>query len=489
MMTTPLELTRAEMRALGDRALEMVIHHFATRRELHTATTITQVDAVARLHTELPETPTSPEQLLDILARDVFPNSFHADHPRFYAFVPSPTNFVSAVADFLISGHNLFAGHWLASSAASQIELTVLEWLCTLCGFPAGSSGIFVSGGSMANLSAIVTAREVKMGAHDARAVIYCSDQTHSSLFKALRVLGFSREQRRVIPTDSELRLDVPALRLAIEADIAAGLRPLCVVANAGTTNTGAIDPLSDIADVCAAHDVWMHVDGAYGAAATLTPRGRELLAGIERADSITLDPHKWLFQSYELGCLLVRDPRHLVHAFHVGDDNHADYLADVARHVQENVNFYDRGIQLTRSAKAIKLWLSMRAFGLPAFRSAIESGFAQAEHAETWLRASGVWQIVTPAQMGIVTFRYAEAGLSAGQVDAATARAVDRMRLDGHALIMSTMLGDRPALRMCTIHPSGTLGDVESSLARLEQFQTEEAALERAGGTLGTRD
>lgn len=466
------------MRALGERALEMVIHHFATRRDLPPATTITKSDAAARLHTELPEEATPPEQLLDLLAREVFPNAFHADHPRFYAFVPSPTNFVSAVADFLVSGHNLFAGHWLASSAASQIELTVLEWLCTLCGMPAGSSGIFVSGGSMANLSAIVTAREVKMGAHDPRAVVYCSDQTHSSLFKALRVLGFARDQRRLIATDASLRLSVPALRAAIEADLAAGRRPLCVVANAGTTNTGAIDPLHEVADLCAEHDVWMHVDGAYGAAAALTPRGRALLDGIERADSITLDPHKWLFQPYELGCLLVRDPRHLVHAFHVGDDDHADYLADVARHVQANVNFYDRGIQLTRSAKAIKLWLSLRAFGLPAFREAIESGFLQAEHAERVLRASPSWEIVTPAQMGIITFRYRHADLSPADLDAVTARAVDRMRLEGQALIMSTMLGKRPALRLCTIHPAGTLADVERSLAQLHGFLEAEAAL-----------
>jgi glutamate/tyrosine decarboxylase-like PLP-dependent enzyme len=250
------------------------------------------------------------------------------------------------------------------------------------------------------------------------------------------------------------------------------------VVANAGTTNTGAIDPLHEVAELCAEHDVWMHVDGAYGAAAAFTPRGRALLAGMERADSITLDPHKWLFQPYELGCLLVRNPQQLVHAFHVGDDDHADYLADVARHVQADVNFYDRGIQLTRSAKAIKLWLSLRAFGLPAFREAIESGFLQAEHAERVLRASPSWEIVTPAQMGIITFRYRHPALSPAAVDAVTARAVDRMRLEGRALIMSTMLGERPALRLCTIHPAGTLDDVERSLAQLLGFLEAEAAL-----------
>lgn len=459
------------MQALGERALAMVMHHFESIREQSTATTITRSESAARLHTPPPETSTPLNELLDLLAQDVFPNSFKADHPRFYAFVPSPINFVSAVGDFLMSGHNIFAGHWLASSGASQIELTVLDWLQQACGLPEGAGGILVSGGSMANLSAIVAARESRLGGHDPLSVVYCSDQTHSSMFKGLRILGFGNDQRRAVATDGAFRLSVPALEAAIAADRAAGRKPFVVVANAGTTNTGAIDPLHELADLCAREGLWLHVDGAYGAAAVFTERGAQLLSGLGRADSITLDPHKWLFQPYELGCLLVRDARTLTHAFRIDDDDHADYLADVSRHIQEDVNFYDRGVQLTRGFKALKLWLSMRAFGLPAFRQAIENGFAMAEAAERILGEDPRWEIVTPATMGIVTFRWRDASRTPAELDAMLARTVDRMRADGYALVMSTMLKGRPALRLCPIHPAGTEAEIRETIVRLTRF------------------
>ena len=311
------------MRALGTRALDLVIHHFETNGDAPVARTLTRAETESLLRTPLPERGTPVDELLDILARDVFPNAFKADHPRFYAFVPSPVNFVSVIGDLLTSGHNVFSGHWLASSAASQIEINVLDWLKELCGLPADGGGILVSGGSMANLSAIAAAREAKLGGPYEHAIVYCSDQTHSSMAKGLRIIGFRPEQRRIIATDSAFRLSIPALDAAIAEDRAAGRLPFCVVANGGTTNTGAVDPLHALADVCAREDMWLHVDGADGAAAVITERGRSALAGLERADSITLDPHKWLFQPYELGCLLVRDADVLRNAFRVDEHDH----------------------------------------------------------------------------------------------------------------------------------------------------------------------
>lgn len=472
----PLQLTRDQMQALGEQALAMVIDHIEGLREQPTTTTLPRAEAVRRLHTPLPEAPTPPQELLDLLAREVFPNAFRADHPRFYAFVPSPSNFVSAVGDFLTSGHNVFSGHWLASSAASQIELTVLDWLQRMCGYPAGAGGIFVSGGSMANLSAIVVARETRLGGHDPQSVVYCSDQTHSSMSKGLRVLGFGKAQRRMVATDAQFRLDVSALEAAIAADRANGMRPFCVVANAGTTNTGAVDPLPALADLCAREGLWLHVDGAYGAAAALHPRGAAALEGLGRADSITLDPHKWLFQPFEIGCLLVRDAALMKQTFRVEEDDHADYLADVSRHIQEEVNFFERGIQLTRSFKALKLWLSLRTFGVAAFRDAVQVGFDVADFAQRWLEASGKWEIVTPSQMGIVTFRWRGDGLSAEAIDALTARVVDRLRADGYATVMSTLLRGRPALRLCPIHWDARTDEMQATLELLTRFATEES-------------
>ncbi len=473
----PLQLSHDEMHALGTRALDLVIHHFETNRENPVAVTLPRAQTERMLRTALPETATPVDELVDILAHEVFPNALKSDHPRFYAFVPSPTNFVSVIGDLLISGHNLFAGHWMAASAAGQIEINVLDWLNELVGFPSGGGGILVSGGSMANLSAIATAREARLGGPNEKAIVYCSDQTHSSMAKGLRILGFRAEQKRTIATDDGFRLSIPALEAAIADDRAAGRVPFCVVANGGTTNTGAIDPLGALADICARENLWLHVDGAYGAAAVITERGRAALAGLERADSITLDPHKWLFQPYELGCLLVRDAGVLRQAFRVEDEDHADYLEDVTRHVQHDVNFYECGIQLTRSFKALKLWLSMRAFGLGEFRRGIERGFEMADHAERTLRASGTWEVVTPSQMGIVTFRWRDDSKTAAQIDAITRATVDLMREDGYALVMSTALSGRPVLRLCPINPGTTSGEIEETIRRLGRFSTEASA------------
>ena len=473
----PLQLSHDEMHELGAQALDLVIRHFETNRENPVAVTLPRAQTERMLRSPLPEQPTPVRELVDILARDVFPNAFKADHPRFYAFVPSPTNFVSVIGDLLISGHNLFAGHWLAASAAGQIELNVIDWLNELVGFPKDAGGILVSGGSMANLSAVATAREARLGGPNERAIVYCSDQTHSSMAKGLRILGFRPEQKRTIATDDGFRLSIPALEAAIAEDRAAGRLPFCVVANGGTTNTGAIDPLGPLADLCAREKLWLHVDGAYGAAAVITERGRVALSGIERADSITLDPHKWLFQPYELGCLLVRDANVLRAAFRVEDEDHADYLEDVTRHVQHDVNFYECGVQLTRSFKALKLWLSMRAFGLAEFRRAIEAGFEMADHAERTLRAAGTWEMVTPSQMGIVTFRWRDEAKSAAQIDAVTRGTVEMMREDGYALVISTALRGRPVLRLCPINPTTNALEIEETVARLGRFSAEVGA------------
>jgi glutamate/tyrosine decarboxylase-like PLP-dependent enzyme len=326
----------------------------------------------------------------------------------------------------------------------------------------------------MANLSAIAAAREVKLGGPDERGVLYCSDQTHSSLAKGVRILGFRREQRRTVPTDAQHRLSLPQLDAMIAEDRAAGRRPFCVIANGGTTNTGAVDPLPELADLCTRENLWLHVDGAYGAAAVITERGKHALRGMERADSITLDPHKWLFQPFELGCLLVRDSRTLHRTFRLADDDHADYLADVKRHIDGEVNFYEMGPQLTRSFKALKLWLSLQAFGLAEFRRAIDVGFDQADEAERVLREDPRWEIVTPSQMGVITFRWVGDGsLTKEESAAVTSRVVDAMRLDGYALVMSTTLGGVPVLRLCPIHPGGRPEEIRETIRRLAAFAT----------------
>jgi glutamate/tyrosine decarboxylase-like PLP-dependent enzyme len=315
----------------------------------------------------------------------------------------------------------------------------------------------------MANLTALAVAMHVRLS-QSQRAVLYASDQTHSSIERGLRVLGFKPEQLRKIPSDTEFRLDLEALVGAVEADRSRGLEPFCVVANAGTTNTGAIDPLVDLAALCREDGLWLHVDGAYGASAVLCERGRRSLPGLGLADSLTLDPHKWLFQPYEIGCVLVRDSRWLKDAFHILPE----YLLDTTGHDGE-VNFGDYGIQLTRGFRALKLWMSLQVFGRSGFAEALNRGFDLAELVASAVAEMPDWEVVTPAQMAVVTFRFAPQRVASERLDELNRALVGALMADGYAMISSTILRGKTVLRMCTINPRTTKKDIRETLARLD--------------------
>jgi glutamate/tyrosine decarboxylase-like PLP-dependent enzyme len=390
----------------------------------------------------------------------------HVDHPRFFAFIPSPSNFVSAMADALAAGFNVFSGTWLEGSGPTQIELVTIDWLRQICGLPDTTGGLFVSGGSMANLTALAIARETKLKNRIADAIVYCSDQTHSSIDRGLRVLGFRPAQIRKIPSDKDFRLVMSRLRRAVIADRATGRNPFCVVANVGTTNTAAVDPLPELADFCSEEGLWLHADGAYGAAAMLSDEKRYLLEGLERVDSLILDPHKWLFQPHEMGCVLVRDGRRLRQTFRMV----REYTRDVER-AEEEVNLQDCGIQMTRGFRALKLWMSLKVFGLEAFREGVARGIARAELAEATLGDLPRWEIVTPAQLGIVTFRYDVPGRSAAEIDALNLMLVEEMIEDGFAMVSSTVLKGRTVLRMCINNPRTTEADIRETIRRLDHY------------------
>lgn len=446
-----LELSQDEMRALGYRVVDLLSDHFAQLSEKRVGTKGDPAVLRPALLEPPPAEPQLPDEIFATLARDIFTNMMNVGHPRHFAFVPVPSNFVSVMADTLASGFNVFNGSWLAGSGSVALELAVIDWLRQWCGLPEEAGGLFVSGGSMANLTAIVAARHAKLNDRIEGAIVYFSDQTHSSVDRAWRVAGFLPEQIRKIPSDAQFRLPLDDLARRIAEDRAAGLRPFAIVANAGTTNTGAIDPLREIAGISKANDLWLHVDGAYGAAAALCDRGRALLKGLELADSLSLDPHKWLFQSMECGCVLLRDASLLKSTYRIMPE----YLADVHRNVAE-VNPCDYGIQLTRTFRALKLWMSIQYFGLDAFRTAMERGFELAEFAESKLRAMPCWQIVTPAQMGIVTFHHPDADYG---------KLHNAMLANGFALATSTVLKGRTVLRFCTINPRTTEDDITQTL------------------------
>ncbi len=458
-----LTIPQDEMEKLGQQVLDMVIKHFQNQSSYPVASP-TDIEMLREWKKEpIPLEATPMADVLAELQHKALSTMTHLDHPRCFAFVPSPSNYISALAEFIASSYNIFAGAWLGPSGIATIEEKSIDWLKSLFGLPASSGGLFVSGGSMANLTALAVARHVKLRNNPTNASIYFSDQTHSSVPKGLKILGFQPYQIRSLQSDDNLRLPLTALSAKIDDDRRRGLVPFCVVANAGTTNAGAIDPLPELVEFCKEQGLWLHVDGAYGGAAAITKRGRELFAGIEQVDSLTIDPHKWLFQPYEIGCLLVRDAFHLKDAFKVT----AEYL-DILENNGEQTNFCDYGVQLTRGFRALKFWLSIKSFGLKNFQAAIDKGIDNAEYFQRLLEQSNNWEIITPANIGVINFCYKQDRELPPDFYSKLAREII---LDGFAMIAPTKIKDKAVLRVCTINPRTTHEDLQITLQKLDEM------------------
>jgi glutamate/tyrosine decarboxylase-like PLP-dependent enzyme len=455
-----LNLSTEAMRRLGYRVVDHLVDRWATLADLRIPTAPDRDALREALSGPPPREGRDPAAVIDRAVREVLAEAAPTGHPRFFGFIPSPSNFVAVLADALVAGFNPFGGNWMEAPGPHELERVTIGWVRDACGLPEPTSGLFVSGGSMANLTALAAARTARLGDDTRGARVYVSDQTHGSVAKGLRVLGFPRDAVVCVPTDARFSMRPDALAEAIAADRAAGLRPFCVVATAGTTNTGAVDPLDAIADRCAREDLWMHVDGAYGAAAAFSERARAALAGLERADSVSLDPHKWLFTPYECACVLVREGGALTDAFAI----RADYLADT---VTDEPDLQDQGVQLTRSFRALKVWMTFQVFGADALARAIDAGVARAESVQRRVEAMPGWELAAPASMGICAFRYAPEGLE--DADALNFGLVPRLVETGEAMVTSTVLNGRRYLRMCAINPRTTDDDVARTLARLD--------------------
>lgn len=406
-------------------------------------------------------------EVLDRALRDVLPVAARVDHPRFFAFVPSAPTWPGVVADFLGAGFNTFQGTWLGSGGPSQVELVVTDWFREWIGYPAGAGGLFTSGGSAASLDALVAAREAA-GAPQRPAVLM-SDQSHSALERAARIVGVRPEGIRKVPSDDAFRIRMDALESALDEARREGFTPIAVCANAGATNTGAVDPLEEMAALCEREGIWLHVDGAYGGFAVVTEKGRALFRGLERADSVVLDAHKWLFQPFEAGCLMVRDVRTLEAAFGV----HPEYLQDT-RLGMEHVNFADRGLQLSRSFRALKVWMSVQTFGMAAFRAAVGRGIELADRAGERVRASDLLELLSPPSLGVVCFRANPGGMTEAALEELNETVQTRVIRSGTAMMSSTRLKGTYSLRLCIMAHHTTWQDVEETLRAIEGFARE---------------
>jgi aromatic-L-amino-acid decarboxylase len=436
----PLEPGGQEMRAMGGAAVELLARFVESLPQRPAS----NYDGIEGLVEEMRAAPlehgTPFDEVLDRFRRAADRGLEHAG-AGFLAYVPGGGLYTSAVADFLACGFNRYLGVGAPAPALVAIEQSVLQWLCDVFGLPPTAQGLLTSGGSLAQLSAVVAARTQVLGEDFSSARLYVSPHTHHSLAKAARIAGLPASAPVVVPVDGELRLDPGALQAAIRRDRADGFRPFLVVGSAGTTDTGTIDPLPQLATVAHEEGLWFHVDAAYGGPFVLTARGRRALRGVEAADSITVDPHKGLFVPHGTGALLVREREHLLRA-HAGDEPH--YLQDLVS-PDAVPSFADLSPELTRDFRGLRVWLPLHLHGVGAFRDALDEKLDLARHAYEQLRAIPELELPWEPDLSIVAFRHRRG-------DEASRRLLDRVNASRRVFLSSTAVDGRFMLRICVI-------------------------------------
>jgi aromatic-L-amino-acid decarboxylase len=438
----PLEPSSAEMRGMAGAVTERLVRFIEDLPEAPTHDVDGALQAALRLREAAPETGAALGPLLDLVMEGAG-RAINTTSPGFLGYVPGGGLYSAAVADFLACGINRYVGMWSQAPVLAGLEWTAVRWLCDLFRLPDRARGVLTSGGSMSNLSAIVAARQDRLPADFLSGVVYVSTQAHASIGKAAAIAGLPAANVRTVPVDGRFRMDVAALRAALREDRGRGRRPFCVVASAGTTNTGAVDPIPDLVEVARAHGLWLHVDAAYGGFFQLTARGRAELAGIEAADSIALDPHKGMFLPYGTGALLVRNGARLRAAYRTG----GDYLQDLGGD-GEIPNFSDYSPELSRDFRGLRLWLAIKLHGWAAFRAALDEKLDLARGLFEELRCDPGFEVVEPA-LSIVAFRYRP---PSGDADQFNRRLLERINGSRRVLLSSTVLDGRFTLRACVL-------------------------------------
>ena len=394
-----------------------------------------------RLEPEFAEQGRDPAEIFAWLGRSVERPGITTTSPRFMGYVPGGGLFHSALGDLIAAASNKYAGFASAAPGAVRLENATCAWLASLLGFPVEAGGTLTSGGSMANLTAIVAAREARDA--DGGGAVYLTRFAHHCIDKALRIAGRGQAPRRVIPTDARHRMRADALAEALARDAADGVRPWLVVASAGTVDTGAVDPLRDIAELCADHGAWFHVDGAYGGLFSLCEEGRAMLGGLDRADTVALDPHKTLFLPYGTGAVVARDARSLLDAFSAS----ADYIRPLGES-GVGPSPGDLSPELTRHFRALRLWLPLQIAGVAAFRAAQTEKIKLARYFHARLSAMPGWDAGLPPDLSIVAFRYRP---PTGDVDAFNDRLLQRLQEEGRVFLSGTRIDGEAWLR-CAI-------------------------------------
>lgn len=480
-----LDISQAEMRELSSRVTQLVTEYFSKVSTLPVFPETSGGKTIGEIGATLPLVGTPIEQLLDD-CQTIIANSRHNGHPRFFGYVASPATAPGAFGDLIASTLNANVTSWRSGPAATEIERTVIGWLASLIGYGSDghpAHGLLTSGGSMANLTALLIAHRAKsqpdvassgLWHSTAPMTIYASDQIHMSIPKAADILGLGRAQVRLIPCDDRFRINIASLRQTIAEDLKSGLKPFCIVGSAGTVNTGAVDPLDEIADVASEFNLWFHLDGAYGALAALDETKRPLFRGLDRADSVSLDPHKWLYAPIDSGCLLFRDEARARAAFSFDG---ADYIKVHEQNETEAFAFWNYGPELSRRFRALKIWMTLRYYGMQRIARAISEDNALAAYLSVQVEMASDFELLVAPELSICCFRFlppefqlrstngVRDATTEAELDELNTRIMNAVQRGGRAYLSSATLGGKFALRACITNFRTTRADIDQTL------------------------
>lgn len=460
-----------EIKRIGYQVIDLIAEHLTSLPQRPVFQPFPQDLAASYLDgSALSESGQSPDEILATFSSEIEPFPFGNGHPRFFGWVNSPPSVISIMAEALAAAMNPSCAG--GNHAAIYVERQVIGWFKQMLSFPAESMGLLVSGGSMAAVTGLAVARHVK-SAVDIRArgvqgtpnrlLFYKTREGHGCYQKAIELLGIGSEQLRIVEHDTAQRMVPDALEKMIQSDVAAGHRPVAVIASVGTVNTGAIDPLDELADVCERHDLWLHVDGAYGAPAILSAKYRSRLSALSRADSVALDPHKWLYIPVEAGLVLVRDAEAMRAAFslvppYIRTDGSPTGVGGLPW-------YSEYGFQQTRGFRALKIWMSLKHHGLGGYRRAIERNIALAESLAELIRRENDFELIEPQSLSIVCFRYAPREMRGDRnaLDSFNKLLLERIQMGGKAFLSGTVVNDAFWLRACIVNSRTSHEDIEA--------------------------
>jgi len=487
-----LDLSPDEFRQLGYRAVDMMAEYYRGIREVPVFPPRTSAEVAQVFQENLPEQGQEPGAILSEWSEKILPNATHLGSPRYFGFVNGSGTMIGALAEALAASVNMNAGAWKPSPAATEIERRTLAWIAELIGYPVTCGGLLTSGGTMANFTGILAALRntapyntteegLQSETRRGRFLIYMSDhEGHVSISRVADLLNLGRSAVRRVPSNEDFTMNTAALEKMLDEDAARGDIPVCVVAQVGSINVGAIDPLEEIARICRERGLWFHADGACGAVGAMLPEKRHLYRGLEKADSVTLDPHKWLYIPYECGCLLVRDPEKLRRAFSMS----APYLRGTLPTEYTGIDYLEYGPQMSRGFNALKLWMSLKHYGAEGYRKLLSQNVRCAEHLDRLVRESPDFEPLHRPNLFIYSFRYfpgdvrlpeqqngdEENGLN-GYLDHLNQRIADEMQLSGTAFIMTSKIHGRTVLRMSICSHRTTLQDIEIVFEKLREI------------------